>query len=416
MIYRLRRRLILISTVSVLTVVTLVFFAIFALNVTSMNRNLDILADTVSEGGGRFPSHFGGGKKPDASSLPEKGRGFGFITPEIPFSTRHFTVLFDSSGNTVMINTDSIYSVSDESAVEYARAAINRKSERGWISGYRYKAFASELGNGAVFIDGSLNRSSLFQSMTIAGGVLLVCAALIVFLTVLLSKRAVTPIAESYEKQKQFITDANHELKTPLTLILAALDIAEAELGKNEWLDDIRSEGQRMTELVNQLVELSRADEDGSEICMTELSLGEILADAASEFKPLAESRGLTLSLEAEPSVTCHGDEALVRRLISVLLDNAVKYCDDGGEIKIMLSNKRRRAVLTVENSYRAVDFAELDRLFDRFYRADRARTYTGGYGVGLSVAKAIVEKHGGEISAYKKDGTHIGFRAVFKC
>lgn len=413
MIYRLRRRLILISTVSVLTVVTLVFFAIFALNVTSMNRNLDILADTVSEGGGRFPSSFGGGKKPDGSPQKENGT-FDFITPEIPFSTRHFTVLFDNSGNTVMVNTDSIYSVNESAAVEYANEALGRKSSRGWISSYRYKTFESGLGRGAVFIDGSVNRSALIQSMTISGAVLLGCAALIVLLTVLLSNRAVKPIAESYEKQKQFITDANHELKTPLTLILANLDIAETELGKNEWLDDIRSEGQRMTELVNRLVELSRADEEGNGICMTELLLSDIVADSASEFKPLAESHGLTLSLEAEPSVTCRGDEALVRRLISVLLDNAVKYCDAGGEIKITLY-KRRRAVLTVENSYRAVESAELNKLFDRFYRADKARTYTGGYGVGLSIAKAIVEKHGGEISAYKKDGTHIGFRAVFK-
>ena len=116
-----------------------------------------------------------------------------------------------------------------------------------------YKVFPTDRGVGVVFVDGSMNRSALMQSTTIAGIVLLVCAALVLVLIFSLSKKAVKPIAESYEKQKQFVTDANHELKTPLTLILANVEIAEAELGKNEWLDDIRAEGNRMTELVNQL-------------------------------------------------------------------------------------------------------------------------------------------------------------------
>lgn len=261
-------------------------------------------------------------------------------------------------------------------------------------------------------VDGSMSRSALMQSTTISGIVLLGCVALVLILIFLLSKKAVKPIAESYEKQKQFVTDANHELKTPLTLILANLDIAEAELGKNEWLDDIRSEGHRMTELVNQLVSLSRMDEDGHKMNISEVSFSEIVSDRVSEFEHLARERGKTLSASIDKDVKYHGDEALLHRLIGILMDNAIKYCDNDGEIRITLS-RGRRVVLTVENTYAAVGELELNRLFDRFYRADKARKFTGGYGIGLSMAKAIVEKHKGDIMAYKKDGMHIGFKVV---
>ena len=411
MIYRLQRKFILICTVSVLTVIALVFGVILALNISSMNRNMDMLADRVSEGGGRFPGSMEEKPQPDKMP-PPNAQDFEFITPETPFSTRHFTVFFDKQGEVARTNTESIYSITEEVAVEYAESVLDNEDARGWIDNYRYKVFTTDMGTGVVFVDGSMSRSSLMQSMTIAGFVLLGCAALVLILIFLLSKTAVKPIAESYEKQKQFITDVNHELKTPLTLILANLDIAEAELGKNEWLDDIRSEGHRMTELVNQLVALSRMDEEGQPMNITEVSFGELVADTVSEFEPLAKDRGKALTASIDKEITYLGDEALLHRLVGILMDNAIKYCDQGGEISVTL-RRGRRVVLTIENTYAGVDEIELNRLFDRFYRADKARKFTGGYGVGLSMAKAIVEKHKGEISAYKKDCSHIGFKVT---
>ena len=411
MIYRLQRKFILISTVAVLSVIALVFGVILALNISSMNRNMDMLADRVSEGGGRFPGSFD--EPPPFDKMPPRNEpNFEFITPETPFSTRHFTVFFDKKGEVARTNTESIYAIDEDTAIEYAEKAMADGDERGWISSYRYKIFSTDFGMGVVFVDGSMSRTVLMQSTTIAGFVLLGCAALVLMLIFLLSKKAVKPIAESYEKQKQFITDANHELKTPLTLILANLDIAEAELGKNEWLEDIRSEGHRMTELVNQLVALSRMDEEGQPLNITEVALGELVADTVSEFEPLAKERGKHLDASVDQEISYRGDEALLHRLVGILMDNAIKYCDQGGEITVNL-HRGRRIILTVENTYAAVGELELNRLFDRFYRADKARKFTGGYGVGLSMAKAIVEKHKGEITAYKKDSTHIGFKVV---
>lgn len=410
MIYRLQRKFILISTVSVLAVLLLVFLLMTAFNYTSMNRTLDVLADRISEGDGRFPVPHK--QEPPRKEAPRGDGGSDFITSETPFSTRYFTVWLDREGAVARVNTESIHSVSETDAVTYAQRAMQSGSERGWISHFRYKVFETKGGEAVVLIDGSTHRTSLLQTVTVSAFVLLGCGALVILLILLLSKRMVKPVAESYEKQKQFITDANHELKTPLTLILANLDIAREELGENEWLEDIRAEGLRMTDLVNQLVTLSRMDEE-SGIETERLSLDEITGDTAAEFASLAESRGKTMRLSIDEDVRCLADEALLRRLLSILLDNAVKYCDEGGEILLTLK-RRRRPVLTVENSYADVNVLQLDRLFDRFYRADRARAFTGGYGIGLSIAKSIAEKHRWEISAYKKSERHVGFKVVF--
>lgn len=410
MIYKLQRKFIIICTVSVLLVILLVFSTIFALSLYSMNKNLDVLADTVSAGGGKFPAHFPIHKRENPRQNNEPS--FGFITPETPFATRHFTVLFDENGDLLKSNTDAIYSITDETAVEYANKVKENVDSRGWLKNYRYKVFTTDSGRGVVFIDGSMSRASLLQSLTISGLVLIGCAALVLLLIIILSKKAVKPIAESYEKQKQFITDANHELKTPLTLILANLDIVEAELGENEWFCDIRTEGERMTELVNQLVALSRMDEDENLPNLGDLSLSELSEDIASEFFSLSSCQNKRLKLEIARNITYRGDEALIRRLISILLDNAVKYCEEGGEILLKLE-KHRRIALSIENTYFSVSEVELNRLFDRFYRADKARKFTGGYGIGLSIAKSIVEKHKGEISAYKKDASTIGFKVI---
>ena len=411
MIYKLQKKFILISTASVLLVVALVFSVMLMLNVSSMNRNMDMLADRVSEGGGRFPGSFGDMIPPDKTP-PRNEQGFDFITPETPFATRHFTVYFDKNGSVSQTFMESIFSIPEEKAIEYAESVIEKGNERGWIYNYRYKVFATNMGYGVVLVDGSMNRSMLMQSVMIAGTVLLVCAALVLILIFLLSKKAVKPIAESYEKQKQFITDANHELKTPLTLILANLDIAEAELGKNEWLEDIRSEGNRMTELVNQLVALSRMDEESHSTNVSEVELSELVGDIVSEFEPIAKYREKILKANIDKGIVYAGDETLLYRLLGILMDNAIKYCDNCGEISLSL-HKGRRIVLTIENTYTSVGETELHRLFDRFYRADKARKFTGGYGIGLSMAKAIVEIHKGEISAYNKDNAVIGFKIV---
>lgn len=414
MIGRLRRRFIGICAISIFAVVAIIFVLIASLNLSTMNNTMDMLTDRLSEGDGTFPDFFEGHPptRPNAPSVPSRP-DTNVITPETPYATRHFTVWFNADGE-VIENTEFIVSITDEDAKEYATRAIEGGKDRGWISNYRYKVYSTDEGTAAVFVDGTMSRISLLQSLSISFAVLFAVALVILLLIILLSGRVIKPISESYAKQKQFITDANHELKTPLTLILTNLDIAESELGKNEWLDDIRTEGERMAELVNQLVALSRMDETEQAASITELPLGKIVSETVAEFEALSLNGGKAINYEIDEELMHDGDEVLVRRLVGILMDNALKYCDDCGEIQVALKKKGRHAVLTVENSYNAVEQVELDRLFDRFYRLDKARTYTGGFGIGLSIAKSIVEKHQGQISAYAKNGCVIGFKVVF--
>lgn len=266
-----------------------------------------------------------------------------------------------------------------------------------------------------VFVNGETVRGMTYHILYTVFLVLIVILGLILLLIIFISKRAVKPAAEIYEKQKQFVTDANHELKTPLTLILSNLDIIESETGRNEWLDDIRSEGERMSELINQLVMLSRMDEDASDIEIRRFDLSSMAEDVISEFENLSAEKQKTLSAVIQPSILYNGDEGLIRRLLSILLDNAVKYCDPGGTIAVSVYERAHHPVIITENTYRNVDRLELNRLFDRFYRADKARTFSGNFGVGLSIAKGIAKKHKGDIAAYKKNIDIIGFKVTLK-
>ena len=195
MIYRLQRNFILVCTVSVLTVIAFVFALLSLFNISSMNRNLDILADNVFEGGGRFPDRFH--ETPPPHREEPSDREFDFITPETPFATRHFTVWFDESGAVTRVNTESIRSVTEEQAKVFANKAVAEGDDGGWISNYRYKLFRVGDGKSIVFIDGSMSRASMLQSLTTSALVLLGCAATVLLLVVLLSKRVVKPIAES---------------------------------------------------------------------------------------------------------------------------------------------------------------------------------------------------------------------------
>ena len=409
MIYSLRRKLIRICGASVIAVFAMIFLFIYVLSTRQLNSAMDMITDRISQNGGVFP------EVDEAHPMPPGREGFPhFITEETRFSVRFFAVYFDRSGKILFANTDFVSSVSQETAWEYAEAAVEKKRERGWLEGYRYKVYTTSLGQAVVFVDGNMNRSVSHMTLLSAGAVLIGSLMIILVLILVFSKRAVEPIAESYEKQKQFITDANHELKTPLTLILTNLDIVESELGKNEWLEDIRAEGERMNALVQQLVTLTRMDEDDNHVVDEPFSMSDMAIDVLSEFAALADEKGLCLSAKVQPHIEYHGDEAAIRRVVSILLDNAMKYCDGDGKIEFVLSGKRK-TVITVENSCQDADSIELDKLFDRFYRSDKSRTFTGGFGIGLSIAKSIVHRHHGEIFAYKKNERCIGFKVTLK-
>ncbi len=403
MIYRLRKKFISICILSFITVFIVVIAMIFLITSLQTNQTLDRHADMISQNDGRFPSFsemIPGGK-------PHPPEGF---NKESPFTTRYFTVRYDNKSGTIHANTQQIAYVTEREAEMYAREALENGKERGWVGDYRYKVYSTESGDAIVFVSGINAKENNRNFMLGTLSVFALCSIVIIVLIIIISKRAVKPSADSYEKQKQFITNASHELKTPLTLIRTNLDILESETGENEWITDIREESLLMSELVNRMVNLARMDEDGTRLETKEFNLSDAVLDTVSVFESAAEKNRKQLLKNICADAIYKGDEASIRQVVSVLLDNALKYCDEGGDISISLTGGRH-PILTVENSYAAVKSIELDRLFDRFYRADRARTYGRGFGIGLSMAKAITEKHNGSITAYNIENKKIGFK-----
>ena len=267
MIYRLRKKFISICILSFIAVFMVVFALIFLITTIQTNQSLDMHADIISQNDGKFPDFNEirpGGNRP----MPPEG-----FNRESPFTTRYFTVKFDKRTDTVFADTRQIASVSKEEAGIYAAEALRAGNARGWCDDYRYKIYDTENGTSIVFVSGIAAKENNRNFMLGTLSVFALCSVVIIVLIIFISKRAVKPTAESYEKQKQFITNANHELKTPLTLIRTNLDILESEVGQNEWLSDIRDETLMMSELVNRLVSLARMDEDGTKLETKEFSI-----------------------------------------------------------------------------------------------------------------------------------------------
>ena len=219
----------------------------------------------------------------------------------------------------------------------------------------------------------------------------------------------------SAEQQKQFITDASHELKTPITVIATSLKVLEMETGKQKWIDKAQAQTEKLTELVNSMVTLSRMDEEESPLRMEEFNVSDAVEETAGSFSDFALSHGHEMRINVEPGIKYRGDEYAVRQLVSILLDNAVKYAADATPISVELCRVRKGVVLRAENTCVSPENIDTEKLFDRFYRADPSRSESGaGFGIGLSIARSIAEGHKGHISA-EIIGDKIVFEAELK-
>ena len=401
MIRRLRRKFVLLCMGVVVAVMVAVVALMNGLFVARANATLDGMLAFLTDNGGDFPVV----DDEEAPRIPRGPRqmdwgGVSMDSPEAPFITRHFSVLLDAGGEALSVNTESIAAVSSEEAVLYARRALD-KAGSGYLDVYRYRVSETDDGTLVVFLDASTQLSTARQFFIISSSVAAGVCLAVLLLALLFSGRAVRPIAQSVEKQRQFITDAGHELKTPLTIISANCEVLEMEMAGNEWLTGIEKQVARLRKLVNDLVTLSRLDEGRPTGEEARFSLSDAVCDTALAFSAAAERAGKRLRADAEPGVFINGDEAALRQLTAILVDNAVKYADAGGEIRVGLRGGRH-PVLTVENDCRNMSELPLDRLFDRFYRFDPARTGDGSHGLGLSIARSIAEAHRASLRAEK--------------
>lgn len=334
--------------------------------------------------------------------------------PEAAFMTRFFTVHCDADGLVKEVLRDYISSVDEEAAKAYAQTVLLRGREKGYYKDYRYLVSRSEKGISILFLNAAIQVQSM-RTLFVVSLTIGECSLLMVFFLILVfSGRAVRPYLKNIEQQKRFITDAGHELKTPITSIATSADIAAMEHEGDEWIENIRKQAARLTKLVGDMVALSRLDEETPFPEKSRFSLSEAAWEIAEPFSHLAKAKGKLYSQNIEEDLMLFGDRDAIQRMISILLDNAVRYSDDGGEIRMQIYQKRGKACIEVTNTCDLPDVSDLDRLFDRFYRLDESRSAaTGGTGIGLSMVRAIAETHGGEATVQSADGSKICFRVV---
>ena len=259
-----------------------------------------------------------------------------------------------------------------------------------------------------VFVDCQRSLANFYDFMRISLGISAVGFAAVFLMVLILSKYVFRPVEDSYRKQKQFITDAGHELKTPLTIIDANVEVLEMMEGENQWTTSIHHQTKRLANLTAELVELSRLDEE-RELPMMEFSFSDAVSETAEGFQTAAEAARKTMEIQVEQNLSFTGDEQKIRKLVSVFLDNALKYSDESGKILVKAGRKGKGRYLTVENTAKDQKQGNLNYLFERFYREDASRSSkTAGYGIGLSIAKAIVQAHKGKISARGEENRFI--------
>lgn len=409
MIKKLRQKFIAIAMLSVFIVLTLILGIINIRVYSNVNVRTDEILSVLTENEGRFPNM---GKKPGTNKMDKKMKDG--MSPETPYETRYFTVFFDDRGNVSAADTGFVAAISTDDAMELAKEAYENSRVSKFIGNYKYKKANFNGGTMVVFIDCSRDLDtvhSFVMTSIIMGAIGMI---LVFILVVILSKIVVKPMAESYDKQKRFITDASHEIKTPLSIISANTDIVEMENGESQWTKSIRHQVERMTSLTNSLVSLARMDEGVNLMNMKDFSLSDAVFEEAEYFESIAQSNGKSLKINIEENILYKGDEKILRQLVCILLDNAMKYSNDGGNIEISLKKKGRHSELCVSNSVDNIEKGNHDILFDRFYRGDSSRNSgTGGYGIGLSMAESIVKNHKGSITSVSPDSKTIKFICV---
>lgn len=418
MIKILRRKFISIAMLSTSLVLFVIIASINVANYISMNSTLDVRLELIADNGGRFPD-FIQAPAPSDANIPddtiEPSRKHG-IDKETPFDTRYFSVLLYDNGTVSIIDTGKIASVTTEQASEYATSLFEAGKTKGFVDQYKYLCVTTTDSNENnmilyVFLNCSRELMTIKNYAFASIGISLIGLFIVFLLVCFFSKVVTKPMAESYEKQKRFITDASHEIKTPLTIIDANTEILEMTHGENEWTESIRKQIGRLTSLTEKLVFLSRMDEENSKLEMEVFNISDAITDTAMPFKAVAAAKGKTLEINVLSDISYCGNETTIRQIVSLLLDNAVKYSSENSLIKVDFCVSGKSKVLTVWNSVDKIEQGKLDYLFERFYRIDKSRnSKTGGFGIGLSVVQAIVAAHKGKISAKSEDGKSITF------
>lgn len=321
------------------------------------------------------------------------------------------TAQLDKSGNLISWFSDR-QDLYDEKYIKTAAAEILTKNDKfGTMDGQYYLISENAGGYYLALLDNGVAFENLRNTFVIALASGAAAWILLLVLAAFLVNKMTKPVAEAFEKQKRFVSDAGHELKTPLAVISANANVLESEIGDNKWVSYIQTETGRMDSLVKNLMELAAIDDASKSSNHSDFDLSKAVLSAGLPFESLAFEKGTVIQFEVQPDIICKGSEEQIKQLVTILLSNAVKYGNERGIIRVLLSAERKKISLSVYNTGQGIENEEKNKIFDRFYRVDKARSrQSGSYGLGLAIAKAIVDEHGGKISVESEYGKWICF------
>lgn len=389
------------SVVAAFMVMTIILVMCFG---AYRNRQADQITAMISENNGTVPQLKDYKQQQKNSQAFE--RYFNNYNEDSSYRTRFFRIFLDEDKKVTNVNMDHIAAVDEKKAVRMTKMAMLRRGKVGLVGSYRYrKEYKDGQVRSIIFLDCKENQSfyHLAVTITITVSTLLTCLITVIF--AIASKRAVRPFEINSNRQKQFITDASHELKTPLAIISANVEVLQYKGDGNEWTQNIIDQTKHMGKLINQLLVLAKLDEVQEKSEKQEADLKLLLEETTRPFEEVATQKKVTLKLHLEEGVTIRVNREQIAQLVSILTENAAKYVNDGGKIVWRLTKTQHGAVLVVKNTTEK-ELPDTKRMFDRFYRSDSSRSSkTGGQGIGLSIAKKIVDSHKGSITAKAGDG-----------
>ena len=402
-IQALKRKFILISMVSFVLVMLITGSMVNISYELAMRSQMREVLDDLVKNEGVLPE-----MDQSQASRNSEVQDHRFFEEEARRGMRYFSVIFDAENETPEVNIRQAFMLNEDEAIEYARAVLEKRFHFGRYQSYYYKT--AELSDGrmiAVFVN---NELQLQIRTAVIRYTVLICGAgvLITFLVVwLLSNRAIRSEIENAQRQREFITNANHELKTPLAVIRANTELSEMMNGETEWTQSTLRQVEHMNGLIQNLVMISKAAEKEDRSAMGVIDVSKAVRETVEPFTSLAVQDKKELVRTIEENVTLRADESKIRQLTSILVDNAFKYCDAQGKIEVSLTTQKKgkQVCLTVSNSYKEGEKTDYNRFFERFYRKDESHENQSGYGIGLSMAESICSQYGGRIRAEWKDG-----------
>ena len=335
------------------------------------------------------------------------------ITAGNAYTSRYFIVEIDGSGDIISVDCTHIVSLTDERATQLANMIISRNDEGFWGM-YRYKMLEKSDGGKVYYFLDILRELDSFQTFATYSIIFSIIGLVSITVFIIFVSRVIfKPVQESYEKQKRFITDAGHELNTPLSIISANAEILSMDVGDSEWIDGIENQVAKLTRLTKNLVFVAKMEESEGKFAFDRIDLSTIAAEALNPFLTVCEKVGKKINLKIEQDIFIDGNEDMMCRMITLLMDNAFKH-SSGEIIDFSLVKDGKKTVLTVKNDCEEIEQGDLSVLFERFYRPAKSRGKdAGGSGIGLSVVQSIAEAHKGKAYANSPDGKSIIFKIV---